>query len=814
MDKPGSASSGRIAPLPPERLRWRCDPARFEFDSTREVEPAHGILGQDEAIEALRFGLAFHAPGQNIFVRGLTGTGRSTLVHRMVSSARPCGPPTPDRAFVCNFQRMDRPRLLTLPRGQAHAFRRHLDRFIRFVQKELAPALNADVVRSETAALEQAFATEVRALTEPFEADLEKAGYRLVVVQAGPVTRQVIVPVVDGQPVGPEEAQALRAAGKLDDETLARWQQEIAGFGQRMHEIGERLQEIGSRRQETLQDLVRREARGLLEQALRGVRSAFAAPEVRAWLDAVVEDVNKRLGDLPEDASFTERYRVNVVLAHEPGAACPALIERNPSVQSLLGTIDTMIDAEESGPYLPHMMVRAGSLLQADSGYLVIDSKDLLGERGAWKGLVRALRAGTLEIQVAPGPMAAPNAFVKPDPIPIDAKVILLGDAMTWYVLDGMDPDFRDLFKVLADFDDVIDRDDAGLGYYAAVLSRIQRDEGLLPFTRDGVAALCEHGARIASQAGKLTARFGRLADLAREAAWLAAESSEDRVNGERVREAVRRTKRRASLPSRRFQELIHRGVLKVQTRGVAVGQGNGLAVVQMGQLMYGFPNRITATIAPGRRGTKNVEREASLSGAIHTKGMLLLDGLLRSLLQPDHPLAFEASIAFEQSYGGVDGDSASGIELCCLLSALTGLPLRQDFAMTGAIDQVGNVMAIGGVNEKVEGFFDTCAMGGLTGTQGVIVPGANEGDLMVRSDILDACATGRFRVIAVDRIEQALEVLLDHPAGERDADGRYPPASILGIAAARAREFWMLGNAKPGDAARAASRRTPRAKP
>ena len=520
--------------------------------------------------------------------------------------------------------------------------------------------------------------------------------------------------------------------------------------------------------------------------------------EVRAWLDAVLDDVGKHLSDLPEAPGFAERYRVNVVLSQDAAAPCPALVERNPTIQNLLGTIDTTIDTDAESLFLPHMMVRAGSLLQADGGYLVIDTRDLLGERGVWKGLMRTLRSGQLEIQAGPGPTAGANVFVKPDPIAIDVKVVLLGDTATWYVLDGADPEFRELFKVLADFDDVIERDEAGLGFYAAVIARIQREDGLPPFDRGGVAALCEHGARIAAQGGKLTSRFGRLADLAREAAFLATRAAEPHVGGERVREAVRRTKARANLPSRRFQELIARGVLHVQTRGAVVGQGNALAVIQAGQLTYGFPNRITATIAPGRHGTTNVEREAALSGRIHNKGFLLLEGTLRRLLQPDHPLTFDGAIAFEQSYGGVDGDSASGIELCCLLSAMTGLPLQQRFAMTGAIDQTGRVMAIGGVNEKIEGFFDACAHPGLTGDQGVVIPASNAADLMLRHDVVEACEAGRFSVHAVSRIEEALELLLGLPAGTRDATGAYPPTSVLGIAAREARRLWSQGKARP----------------
>ena len=337
----------------------------------------------------------------------------------------------------------------------------------------------------------------------------------------------------------------------------------------------------------------------------------------------------------------------------------------------------------------------------------------------------------------------------------------------------------------------MIDRDDAGLRYYAAAVSRIAEEGSLLPFSADGVAALCEHGARIAAQQGKLTARFARLGDLTREAAFLASRAGEAMVGASRVKEAVQRTKARANLPSRRFQEMIARGVIGVNTRGVATGEVNGLAVIQAGQLTYGFPNRITATIAPGRAGTINVEHEAALSGRIHTKGFLLLGGLLRTLLAPEHPLAFSASVAFEQSYGGVDGDSASGVEFCCLLSALTGLPARQDLAMTGAIDQVGHLMAIGGANEKIEGFFDACAHEGLTGTQGVIIPRSNAGDLMLRHDVVEACRAGQFAVYAVGRIEEAIELLLGQDAGARDKHGNYPPESVLGIAVARAEAFW-----------------------
>jgi lon-related putative ATP-dependent protease len=369
--------------------------------------------------------------------------------------------------------------------------------------------------------------------------------------------------------------------------------------------------------------------------------------------------------------------------------------------------------------------------------------------------------------------------------------VILIGDSEIYYLLDAYDAEFPNLFKVLADFDISIPRDRDGILQYAGVLARIARDEDLPPFDRTAVLGLVEHGARIAAHQGKLTARFGRLADIAREAAHIACKEGSDPITCDHVRSAIRRTKRRADLPARRFRELLAEGTIRIQTQGSSVGQVNGLAVLQAGPLTYGFPARITATIGPGTAGVINIDREAALSGAIHTKGFYILGGLLRTLLKTDHPLAFSASLVFEQSYGGIDGDSASCAEICCLLSALTEIPLRQDLAITGAIDQVGNLLPVGGVNEKIEGFYDACHDIGLTGTQGVIIPRANAGDLVLREDVVEACAGGQFRVYAVGTVHAALELLTAQPAGRRDAGGEYPGDSVLGVAMRRAHEYW-----------------------
>lgn len=780
-----------VPALPCETLRWRVDESRFDFETTAEVEPIRTAVGQDMAVEALRFGLEINAPGQNVFVRGLTGTGRSTLIRNLLEEIKPACPVAKDRCYVHNFQRPDRPHLLTLERGSGDRFRRALDEVIDFIRKDFGRALGSDVLKQRTKEVERATAAKVEAITKPFDAELRDAGLTLVMAQVGPTTRQLIVPLGEEGPIPPERLEAMVAEGKLSEDELKAIRTKIQEFGARLSEIGERVQEIQGESNERMRGLVEDETRTLLEGVLGRIRRDFPSDEVREFLNAVVDDmVDEGLPRLNESTAFTERYRVNPILVHGPDEGCPVVVENAPSVQTLLGTIDRSL-SEEQAMMAPHMLVHGGSLLRADGGYIILEARDVLTEHGAWRSLVRTLRSGQIQMVAPDGPVTWRVPPIKPEPIPVNLKVVLLGDAGLYYQLDALDPDFPHLFKVLADFDDAIERNEQGLGYYAGVLARISREEGLCPFDRSAVARLCEHGARIASREDRMTTRFGRLADLAREACFLAKKEGREATTGEHVERAVARTKQRGSLPTRRFNEQVAKGALLVRTRGRQVGQINGLAVIQAGPLTYGFPSRLTATIGPGRRGTVNVEGEASLSGRIHTKGFHIINGLLRTILRTEHPLTFNASIAFEQSYGGVDGDSASGAETVCLLSALTDIAIRQDLAMTGAVDQHGNVQPIGAANEKIEGFFDTCKIEGLTGDQGVIIPQANAGDLMLRQDVVDACKAGQFAIYAVSRIEEAISLFTGMPAGRREGDEPFPEGSFLEVAVRKAREYY-----------------------
>ncbi len=742
-------------------------------------------------MEAMRFGLETRAAGQNVFVRGLIGTGRMTLVQRVLEEIKPTCPLAQDHCYVHRFSQPERPRLISLPRGTAKRFRRLVDELADFSRDDLAQALGADRIRARKAEIEEAAKEQVRAVVEPFEKALQEAGLALVMLPIGPVAHSAIFPLFDGKPVSPQEFEWLHEQGKVTDEQFERFRGRKAGFEKQLDQVNRKVHEIGQRHAATIVPFLDSETRAILAEFVRRIISEFPQEGVKEFLSELIDDVAQRRVHEPPEGDFTRVYRVNVVLQRTAGDSCPIIIESSPSMANLLGVVDREI-SPGAVLHSDHLMIRAGSLLRADGGYLIMEARDVLTEPGAWKVLVRTLRSGRLSIGAPELSMPWGMPSLKPEHVDVSVKVILLGDALIYHVLDAYDPDFPHLFKVLADFDTVLPRNEEGITQYAAVLARILRDEKLPPLDRTGVAALVEHGARIAARPGKLTARFGRVADIAREGAYVAGKNGNATITGQDIREAVRRTKRRADLPSRRFRELLADGTIRMDTRGAVVGQINGLAVLQAGPLTYGFPARITATIGPGTAGVINIEREAALSGAIHTKGFYILGGLLRHLLQTGHPLAFDASVAFEQSYGGIDGDSASGAEICCLLSALTAVPLRQDLALTGAIDQVGHLLAVGAVNEKIEGFYDTCKDIGLTGAQGVIIPKANAGDLMLREDVVDACGAGRFHVYAADTIHEALELLTGVPAGERDEEGEYPDGSLLGLALQSAHQYWI----------------------
>lgn len=761
------------APLPPSALRWICPPERFAFETTATVDPEEGIVGQARATEALRFGLAFRAPNQHVFVRGDDGAGRLTLVRRLLEEPGVLGLEAADRALVLDLDQLDRPALLTLPIGEGPALKNAIEALRRWIEEDLAEEVEMRSTR-EARPLQKASQEAAEALSGPFEASLSEAGLVLahIVDEDGDkVTR--ILPRRGDEPVPPEALQQAAAAGELDEAEVKAVLAALEDHTDGLLDLELQMRSLRRSHDKEIAELVERNARVALESRVAPIARRF--PASRRFLEQIVRYTVEHLQVLEEQAeSLTRLFEVNLLLTRRPGQPRPVVIESAPSLRALLGTIDMPFTEGTA----PHMGVFAGSLLRADGGVLVLHARSLLREEGAWQALTRTLRSR--EIQLLPDDQATTlrPPGIKPAAIPIDVKVVLIGDEATWYLLDQNDPDFPNLFKILADFDEKLPVSNASLGHYAAVISRVGRQCGK-PFTREAVALLVEQGARIAAEAGHLTTRFGRISDIGREAAWLARGAH---VTALDVATAIRNGKRRADGPGTTFRDRVAAGAIRILTRGTSVGELNGLAVISAGPLTYGMPVRITASAGPGTNGPVNVEQEALLSGQIHMKSFHIVTGLVRRLLDLPHPVALDASIVFEQSYGGIDGDSASAASFIVLLSAITGLPVRQDLAITGAVDQVGTLLPIGAVTEKVEGFFDCCEAGGLTGTQGAVIPKSNAGDLMLRQDVVEAAEDGRFSVWAVDRVQDVVGLFFG-----------MDPTEVLDRARERLKTYWEV---------------------
>lgn len=780
--------------LEPARLRRRCDPASLSFESTAGVEPLDVTIGQARAIDAIAFGLDIRDPGYNLFVLGPTGTGkRTTLRAYLERVARDRGTPG-DWVYLFDFDDERRPIAVELPSGTAPPLARDMAQFVGEVRREITRTFESDDYGHRTLRL----AAEVEARREKvlagFRAAAAKLGLALEFSAAGIVT----LPVRDGKPVGPEEfehlseaeQEAYRSAGHLIEEQIP----EVMG--------SLRVLEREARERVTQQD--REVALFAIGHLVEDLKSRYASVQrLQSWLDRVREDVLEHVplfrappaGETQEnvpDAAIASaaaerrrarelsiaRYEANVLVSHAGETGAPVVIEPSPTYYNLFGRIEyeTLFGAVTTD----HRHIRAGAIHRANGGYLVLQGADLVGEPAAWERLKETLRTGRARMENVGAQMSLfPTSTLDPEPIAIDLKVVLVGPAALYQALYLMDEEFRKLFKVRAEFALEMPWGDAEAALYAAFISSRARDEGLRDFDRGAVGRVVEQGARIAEHQGKLSTRFAEIVDLVTEASYWAGESGRDLVEAGDVDRAIERHAARASLFEERMRELIAEGGLHIETDGESIGQINGLAVLNAGDYGFGQPIRITATTAVGRGELVHVDRETELSGRIHTKGFLILGGFLQDRYGRDRQLALRASVVVEQSYGEIEGDSASLAELCALLSSLADAPISQSIAVTGSVDQHGNVQPIGGVNEKIEGFFRVCRMRGLTGRQGVVIPEANTRNLMLGDEVVYAVESGSFSVWAVRTVDEATERLMGIPAGERAADGTYPDGSL-----------------------------------
>ena len=795
----GSAATSSQTPLPASELRRTVDPASLGFKSTADIAPIRGLIGQERALAAIEFGTEMRAMDYNIFVLGPPASGKRTALKTQLDAKAAQSPAPDDWVYVYNFQDPSQPRAIKLPAGRARLLARAMIDSIEEL-RGIVPALFEG----------EDYQTRRRAIDAGFQAGQEQALEELnkkAAAQNIAILRTpqgfALAPMHEGKVVKPETFNAL------PDVMRSEKQAQIAALEQELSKLLERLPKSEKERRAKVSELNEELARVAVTAALEDVAAAFAdVPAVIGHLNDTGEDLVRNIAVFlpsgegeaapirePADAVRDPRYRrymVNVMVAQTAPdgggatAGAPVVEEINPVYGNLIGRIEHV--AQGGALMTDFLLMKPGALHKANGGYLLVDARRLLQSPFAYEALKRALKASEIRIE----PPAETSGFgvvpqtLDPQPIPLDVKVILTGEREIYYQLAQYDPDFLGLFKVQADFDDAIARSPANDLAYAGIVASIVTEHKLKHADASGVARIIEEGARLADDREKLSVEIGYISDLVREADYWAKKAGHDLIGHDDVQQAVDAQIQRADRIKDRAQETVERGVVLVDTGGAKVGQINGLAVMQVGNFMFGRPSRITARVRMGQGRIIDIEREAKLGGATHTKGMMILYGFIAGRYAQDIPLALGATITFEQSYGGVDGDSASSTEIYALLSALADVPVHQGYAVTGSVNQWGEVQAIGGANHKIEGFFDVCKARGLTGEQGVLIPQSNVQHLMLREDIVAACAAGKFRIFAVDTIDRGIEILTGVAAGQRGADGMYPADTINGRVEAR----------------------------
>jgi len=789
--------------LPAAKLKWKCELSRIPFETTAQAELREGFIGQERALRALKMGAELSAPGYNVFVCGLAGTSRGGTIARMVEELHPPTKESLDRCYVNNFKLTDRPRLLALPRGQANGFKKDMQAGIDFLRRRIPQVFEGEPFQRQKGRIVERFTVREKELMDDFTRRIAREQFALGHMQVGAVALPEIFPVLEGQMVPIEDISKMVHEGKLESPMAEDIERKYEQFRQEFTVVYRKTLTLSRELASELSYLEQEAASVLVDGVIEELKEKYAGPNIAEYLEEVrhhlldnLDPFKEREGEgehdeetpdgLPKAQGGPERdpfrvYGVNVILAHSDEDKSPVIFETTPTYANLFGTIQRAYDTR-GGWSSDFMDLRGGSLLRADGGFLIMYSLEALSEVGVWRALKRTLNHNRLEIQ--PLEMFYPfgGSAQKPEAIDINVKVILIGDRSLYELLYEYEEDFRKIFKVRVEFDEEMAMSDGVIAEYAGRLRALSEKENLYPFDRGAFAAMLEYGVRQAGRRNKVTARFIEIADLAREAHYNAAAAGESVVRAAHVRGALSSKMERHNLIETRIREMIQEGTLLVDVEGTRVGQVNGLSVLEIGGYSFGKPVRITATAALGKTGLINIERAANLSGRFHDKGMHIIAGFLRSLFAQDKPLSLAASICFEQSYSGVDGDSASSTEIYALTSALSGIPLRQDIAVTGSMNQQGDIQAIGGVNEKIEGFFDVCRIQGLTGTQGVMIPESNVEDLMLREDVLEAVAAGKFHLWPVAKVEQGIEILTRSTAGQRNGDGTFEAGSVFAL--------------------------------
>lgn len=786
-----------VKPLAAQDLRRRCKPESLSFGTTDDITDLSNGLGQERAFEAARFAIDMNHPGYNLFVLGEPGSGRHSSIKRLLEervakAARPS-----DWCYLNNFAEANRPRVLKLPAGRGANLRRDMQNFVSELAQAISSAFESDEYRAKIEAIQEEFKKREEEGLQALGQEAMPQGVALLRTPHG----FVFAPVKGEETMNPAEFEQLA-------------EEEKTRIGKLIEVLGEKLEKLLNQFPR-----LRREMQGRIKQTSRDTMSLAVGhlieelkeryadlPDVLAFLDGVLADVVETGEDLRESQKTEgetetvfmtgtlslQRYQVNLLVDHGATEAAPIVTEDNPSYPNLIGRVDSI--AHLGTLVTNFTLIKAGALHQANGGYLMLDVLKVLTQPYAWEGLKRALRSGQIRIESLGQMIGWVSTLpLEPEPIPLDVKVVLFGERYYYYLLAELDPDFEELFKIAADFSDDVSRTDDNVRHYAQLVAGLARSNKLKPFAREAVARLIEQGARIAGDAEKLSLSSRKIANLMREADHWAGRSERAIVSAEDVEQAIAAQIRRAERLPVHIREEVLRGTLLISTSGSHVGQVNGLAVFELSDVAFAHPVRISATARLGEGDVIDIERETELGGAIHSKGVMILSSFLAARYSRAMPLSLSASIVFEQSYGPVEGDSASLAELCALLSALAGAPIKQSLALTGSVNQYGVVQAIGAVNEKIEGFFDICAKRGLSGEQGVVIPESNVKHLMLRPDVVEACEQGKFHIYAVHDVDEAIALLTGVPAGEANEQGMVPEGTINYLVASELTQMSML---------------------
>lgn len=791
-----------IRELSPDELTHRCDPDSLGFETTAEVEPAKGIVGQERALSAIDFGLGIRTQGFSIYVAGRPGTGRNSSVKaRVTEKARSETAPS-DWCYVHNFRDAYHPRAIRFSPGRGPEFAHDMDEFVKVARAELPRAFESENYGRRRNEIVDEIQKRREAMLSELQQQAQEMGFS---VEATPVGIASVPLTRDGKPYTREEYDALPEDQKQDIRSRGSVLQDS------INQFVSRSRALEKEVQDRLLDLDREIALFAVGHLLEDLREKYRRCDslgdceaVLDYLEQVENDVVERLDDFrsPEKRqqgmppmmeelaeSTFERYKVNVFVTRENNDGAPVVFENNPTYNNLIGKID--YKARFGFMSTDHNMIKAGAVHRANGGYLIIQALDLLVNPFSWDALKRMLRAR----EGAPENLADQYGIIsvatlRPQPIPLDLKVIMVGSLYIYYLLYYLDEEFRKLFKVKADFDIEMTRTDEHVAQYAAFISDRVKELNLKPFHRSAVAAVVDFGSRLIEDKDRLSTRFIEISDLASEATYWADIEGSEVVMGKHVKEAIDQKVYRSRMMEDKIQTLIEQGVIMIDVDGSVVGQANGLSVYDIGDYSFGRPSRLTARVSAGRGRIIDIQRESEMGGKLHSKGVMILTGYLSGKYGERKPIAMQATLAFEQLYEEVEGDSASSTELYTLLSALSGLPIKQAIAVTGSVDQYGRVQPIGGVNRKIEGFFEVCRAKGLSGSQGVMIPSANIRHLILNDPVVDAVRDGKFHIWAVDTVDQGIEVLTGVPAGEEKPEGGYPKGTVHFLVEKRLQEL------------------------